>query len=396
MRHLHRGNLRLALGQEKPAGDDLQAAQALYEPLHQRNPDQVEFRSNLASAQSGLASLLLHREAEEGDHAHRFRPCRCPAEAAGRAPQQQLQREQLALVQRPRRGPLCLRRSGSSETQRRVEKDLREAVDLLAPLASRAYQAVPEYRVQLADVHFTLAIFYRQTGRPREAAAAWLDVIAARTSLAHQYPDRPEHRAQLAVAHGQRAQLLVSNRVAKVNEAVAEWQKAIDLQTKLIADRPKERDGWAKLAATYVDRIALWKSQARAAEAEKGYRALAAVLAERLPGLSRGSDLSGGPGGDPLALGRGAASAAGAIKRPVPASKRPSPPSARRSQRHRPTSAIVAPCVPINSRPAITRAQAEARRRGRSGTSRPRWERRSDAPCGGRLRHFHSFLLRLS
>ena len=278
--HLHRGNLRLALGQEKEAGDDLRAAQALYEPLHRQAPGQDEFRSNLASATSGLATLLLRRDPKKATTVFDravvlLKPL---AEHSGAAAKH---REQLALVQRNRGVARFVSGApGTNETQRLVEKDLRDAAALLAPLA-RDYQAVPEYRVQLADVHVTLAIFYRQTGRPGAAAAAWLDVIAARTSLARQFPDQPEHRAQLAVAHGQRAQLLVSNRVAKVNEAVAEWQKAIDLQTKLVADQPKERDSWAKLAATYVDRIALWKSQARAAEAEKDYRALTAVLAER-------------------------------------------------------------------------------------------------------------------
>src|SRR6185369_3195211 len=56
--HLHRGNLRLTLGQGPAAAEDFQKAVPLYEQLHAEAPQMAIYQARLAEANSSLGVLL--------------------------------------------------------------------------------------------------------------------------------------------------------------------------------------------------------------------------------------------------------------------------------------------------------------------------------------------------
>src|SRR5206468_6179847 len=56
--YLHRGNLRLTLGQGPAAAEDFQNAVPLYEQLHAEAPQTATYQARLAEANSSLGVLL--------------------------------------------------------------------------------------------------------------------------------------------------------------------------------------------------------------------------------------------------------------------------------------------------------------------------------------------------
>jgi tetratricopeptide (TPR) repeat protein len=126
------------------------------------------------------------------------------------------------------------------QAQRLVEKDLLESVDLYTRLAQEN-TFVPEHRAELAFSKKVLATFY----------------------------DR-------------RAQFLCSAPVGKLKEAVAAWQKSIDLWAGLVAEDRKQPPNWEGWINAYFNRISLWEGQIKLKEAAKDYQELVSVLEDRV------------------------------------------------------------------------------------------------------------------
>ena len=63
------------------------------------------------------------------------------------------------------------------------------------------YPEMPEYQSQLARSHCNLGILYKNTGRPKEAEAAYKEALAIRKILAEKHPEVPEYQNCLADSH---------------------------------------------------------------------------------------------------------------------------------------------------------------------------------------------------
>ncbi|HKB40140.1 MAG TPA: hypothetical protein VKD72_27140, partial [Gemmataceae bacterium] len=314
--HLHRGNLRLGLGERAGAAEDLQNALPLYERLHAESLQTVAYQVRLAEANNSLgvslansdpkrslqalgrAIALLEPLANRLGHVADYRATlahACRTRAVLRLVL--LQREQQEKAQpslncgRPEDSPRKEQAPEGKEANEQAERDLRRAAELLAKLAAE-YRLVPEYRTELIAVREMLA-FHTHNGLrdPREAVGVWQDLLADIRQLPPKFRTDPQWRVKLAIAYDGLAQSFSAAEVRRIQDASETWQKALDVAELLVEEQPNNQAFWKLWVNAYLNRIAVWKAQARTADAERDYRGLVPILEKRARKFSEVSHL---------------------------------------------------------------------------------------------------------
>src|SRR5262249_50110542 len=79
-----------------------------------------------------------------------------------------------------------------------------------------------------------LGLLLRDTGRLKEAEAAYGVALAIRKQLAANFPTRPEFRCELATSHNNLGVLLSGT--GRLKEAEAPFDAALQLRTQLASD----------------------------------------------------------------------------------------------------------------------------------------------------------------
>ena len=110
---------------------------------------------------------------------------------------------------------------------------------------------MPEYRCDLAVGHLDLGNLYKDTGRPKEAEAAYKEAIAILKILADKHPEVPEYQNHLAGSHNNVGSLYQNT--GRVKEAEAAHKEALAIYQSLIEIYPNSSEYRERLATTYYN-----------------------------------------------------------------------------------------------------------------------------------------------
>jgi serine/threonine protein kinase len=303
--HLHRGNLRLTLGQGPAAAEDFQNAVPLYEQLHAEAPQQTAYQARLAEANSSLGVLLQRSDPKRAIQALDraallLKPLteRFAWIADYRATLAQVHRNRgvlrylRGLRQRAAKAPPlphCGRpEEPADEDPPEVKQafaqagdDLRRAVELLAKLAAD-YRTLPEHRMQVIEVRQLLAfVTHSALQAPREAARVWQDALDDLGKLPPKLRSDPRWRLKRAIAHDGLAQALSAAQVRRLQDANQAWSQAIAIAGLLVEEHDGEQAFWKQWADSTRNRMVMWQGQSRPTEAERDCRALVSILDKR-------------------------------------------------------------------------------------------------------------------
>ncbi|HMP04559.1 MAG TPA: tetratricopeptide repeat protein, partial [Gemmatales bacterium] len=127
----------------------------------------------------------------------------------------------------------------------------------------------PGFRQELASSHTNLGNLFKNTGRLREAEAAYADALALQKQLAADFPTRPGFRQELASSHTNLGNLFKNT--GRLREAEAAYADALALQKQLAADFPTRPDFRQDLARSHLNLGVLLKDTGRQKEAEAAY-----------------------------------------------------------------------------------------------------------------------------
>src|SRR5262249_10308687 len=94
----------------------------------------------------------------------------------------------------------------------------------------------PVYRYEAAFSHWQLGTLWEQTGKLKEAAAAWRRGLALREQLTAEHPKEENYRWRLAASANELGYLLetagrLADAVPLYHQALAEWDKLISAST---------------------------------------------------------------------------------------------------------------------------------------------------------------------
>src|SRR5262249_29713501 len=90
-----------------------------------------------------------------------------------------------------------------------------------------------------------------ETGRLKEAEAAYTDALAIQKQLSADFPTRPEFRQALALTHNNLGVLLRAT--GRLKEAESAYKGALSIQNQLAADFPSQPDLRNDLAGSFVN-----------------------------------------------------------------------------------------------------------------------------------------------
>ena len=111
---------------------------------------------------------------------------------------------------------------------------LRRAQNLLSKLAAE-FPVVTQYPLELASVEYNLGLLAAITHRPDQAVAKYKESARLLEELKDRFPGSPTYRMRLAVAQVALGQALAAT---TPDEAEAAMQKALDVQSALLAEFP--------------------------------------------------------------------------------------------------------------------------------------------------------------
>jgi tetratricopeptide (TPR) repeat protein len=117
---------------------------------------------------------------------------------------------------------------------------------------------VPEYRRDLAQIHTNLGILLKDTGRPKEAEAAYRDALELQKALAAQLPNVPDHQNDVGNTLDEMAELARRRKdypAARrlLEEAEPYLKKALDANPRHPFYREVYSDTRRVLAATLLE-----------------------------------------------------------------------------------------------------------------------------------------------
>jgi tetratricopeptide (TPR) repeat protein len=220
------GLLRRQLGEHERAAADFAQMQAIFKRLGQRDPN---VRSELAKGHYSLSKVFYdlgrHREAADECQASLDLYRKLVAEF----PEAPEYRRQLGLCW----WHLGLLRKIAGKVSE-AEAELRGALAVTAELAA-SFPTVAQYRADLAGIHGMLALTLPK-GAEEEEESHHRQAVALLQALADEFPNRPEHRYGLAIAHTNLGAFLSDRR--KREAALVEYQQALVLTKRLAADFP--------------------------------------------------------------------------------------------------------------------------------------------------------------
>jgi tetratricopeptide (TPR) repeat protein len=269
--HLHRGNYRVARGQQL-AAQDFNEAISQFELLHRADPPNSDYQWRLGVAFGSLG--VSKKSVVDLDHAIAL--LEGIQESSNRNP---AYRSDLATFLRNR---AVIRFVGSQEKKEREKatEEISRAITLLRVLATENPSMV-EYGDQLATSCSNLAIFWRELGKPAESVKAWKDAETALAGLPLAVRSSSATRQLRALYLDEQAKMLIQPPLRNFEDAASAWQDSIDLLTGVVKETPTSRDLWNKLTNRHANRLIVARQMGRIAEAEKYAGQFVAALTAR-------------------------------------------------------------------------------------------------------------------
>ncbi len=148
----------------------------------------------------------------------------------------------------------------------------------------KKHPEVPEYQDSLARSHNSLGTLYRDTGRAKEAEAAYREALAIRKPLAQRHPEVPDYQDNLAGSHNNLGNLYSDT--GRLKEAEAACKKAIAIRRLLVEKHSEVPAYQDHLAASQYALGLFYSDTGRLKEAEAAYeeaRTIWKALAKTYP-----------------------------------------------------------------------------------------------------------------
>jgi tRNA A-37 threonylcarbamoyl transferase component Bud32 len=185
----------------------------------------AEHRYTLAKAYTWLGSLLRNRNRPREAEANYSKAQRLYQDLLGEEPRVAEYREQLAQCHYQRAA--LLGKEGVTPCHDAVTQQTKLVDD---------YPTVPRYRADLARTHLLLGTLLATTGRPKEAADCYNQVIGLNAKLVKEFPREPEYRIGLARGLYHQARLLA------LQPPPQAWTRICDLLQQAIVEGKRARE----------------------------------------------------------------------------------------------------------------------------------------------------------
>jgi tetratricopeptide (TPR) repeat protein/tRNA A-37 threonylcarbamoyl transferase component Bud32 len=121
-----------------------------------------------------------------------------------------------------------------------------------------------------AEGRYRVGIMRFRLGELKEAEENFDEALSIATRLVAEFPARPEFRQHLAASHHNRGLLLRDT--GRLLEAEADYEQALSIYKQLAADLPSQPEFRRALALTHLDRGNLLSTTGRLPEAERDYK----------------------------------------------------------------------------------------------------------------------------
>jgi len=264
----HVAYLRMMLGEDDAAAAGYRAAAARLEKLTAGDPADPDHRRELGKVYSNLAKLLCGQGRVTEGEAEERRGLAVRAALAAEFPDRARYRDDLA-ASRLNLGTQLARDGRLAE----AEVELRVARGLFAAGAERVGQS---------KCHNSLGVVLFQTGRLAEAEAEYLLAIAARRSLAGEFPNEPDYAYELAGTRQNLGNVMLVG--GRVPDAEREFRAALAATEKLAADFPAVLQYQVSLGGSCCNVANFFERTGRPAEAvpyaDRAVAGLTALLAK--------------------------------------------------------------------------------------------------------------------
>jgi serine/threonine-protein kinase len=270
--HHQLGLLRKAMGEKEEALGDCRQAAELFERLAGLDPNNAEYRRELARSKASMANVLDDLGRWQ-DAAVEFRKAvDLQSRLANDSPDVREYQVDLAKSRMGLGNVLA-----ALGEWRQAEVEYRAGVDVQERLAGLS--SVSEYRRDLARSRHNLARILAKLGKAQDAEAAYRRALSVQEQLVAGHPDAPEYSFELAGSRNSLGQLLEN--LGRRAEAAGEYRKAVDLDEQLARDFPRVPEYRQDLAIAHTNLGNTSDELGQQPEAAKQYRK-AMTLQERL------------------------------------------------------------------------------------------------------------------
>jgi tetratricopeptide (TPR) repeat protein len=257
-------------GELEQAEKAFREALSLWETLPAPDASWPECRHELARTALNLGSILkLQRRLHDAEEAY-SRALSLFRELRESFPSVAEYREELALLQRYRGFTLF------PERAQEAERALRESCALYEKLAVDNPSS-PSYRYEWSVSLNHLGILLDQIGNRADGEATWRRAVEAARQLVQQFPSISRYRCQLGrVLDGLGCHL--RDRHAKLDEALHDFQEAIEQQRTALQSDPGNAEYRRELGFHYQDLAQLYQRLGRPTEAAATQELLRALI----------------------------------------------------------------------------------------------------------------------
>jgi serine/threonine protein kinase/tetratricopeptide (TPR) repeat protein len=261
------GALHQGLADHTRAAAGYNASVELWQTLASAQPQETEWRRQVALGKRGLASILMAQgqlEAAANAYGDAFR---LHEQVAAQRPQDPTLRDDLAQAHRTLAA--TLRRTGrldTAETHLRAALDIWEAMDRTQPAASFLRPTIYD---ELGEV-------FRLQGRPADAEQVWTKALLTFRDMAEEYPDFVEVQTSLMSIENNLGRMYYYG--GRLGAAEAIYRQAIPRAERVAALQPGDPYRRFNVAAAHINSAKVARDQRRFGEAEAGFRSALAAL----------------------------------------------------------------------------------------------------------------------
>jgi tetratricopeptide (TPR) repeat protein/tRNA A-37 threonylcarbamoyl transferase component Bud32 len=320
------GDIQELLGQHASAAKAYRSAEEILGQLAAEEPQQADYRQDLATTQNNLGIVLQAAgRREEAEEAYR-QSLANKVQLAANFPAVPAYRRELASSYN-NRGIFLQTRNQAGEAEiayrqalalfekltsefpenadyqqelartcsnlgvllqtirqpQKAEAAYRQAVEALTNLAAR-FPKAPDYQKERGRALFNLGVLLQLNGQHARAEEAYRQAANIFVQLSKEFPSVPEYRHQLAVSYGNLGNL--SQDLHHSREAEELWRQSQGLLEGLVSEVPGVPIYRQELARSHNDLAGLLASASRASEAEEQWRRALAIqetLAREFP-----------------------------------------------------------------------------------------------------------------
>jgi serine/threonine protein kinase len=159
---------------------------------------------------------------------------------------------------------------GQAQLTDRHREFLKKVLAYHADLAAAARADDPEGPQIKAEGYYLVGHIHHLLGETRQAEKAYRDAVPLLTTLADEFPKRPEFRSDLALTHNHLGVLL--KETGRTEEAEKNHNSALRIRTRLVDEFPDRPAYLHELTRTLINLGGLLRDTGRLKEAESDFR----------------------------------------------------------------------------------------------------------------------------